>query len=445
MREWGQGKLEQVSAAGMLFSSPPFDFNGFSTAVIDHFPVALLFLDENNRLAAANQAALDLLERERHEIVGQEISALCQPLSDLLAQIPPQEETRQEFNCLHRQVVRRFRIYLAPIQNTRSGATSRLILLWNLDTPYQSHPGTHHPDGIDIPTRVLFESILQSIQHGILVVDPQDLPLYFNPVLLSLWEEPSAYLHETGAGWPVLLSRRLKSPERLLRLVQAAREQPAAEMYDFLELLSGRVLECHSRPEYPIKGEPPVRVWSFEDITEQQHTEHELHYLSTHDGLTGLYNRAYFELQLRQLYNYPAYPVSMIMVDVDGLKKVNDRLGHPAGDALLIHAAGVLRRACRTEDVVARLGGDEFGILLLRANTAAVELVLDRIQHLQTLHNINDRDLPLSLSVGSATVENRRELSGLFSRADEDMYRNRWRKRHRRPEARHYWAKGRKK
>jgi diguanylate cyclase (GGDEF)-like protein len=100
-----------------------------------------------------------------------------------------------------------------------------------------------------------------------------------------------------------------------------------------------------------------------------------------------------------------------------------------------------MRRACRAEDIVARLGGDEFGILLLRADAQSVGRICERILHLQTLHNINHPELPLSLSIGMATAAGNRELQDLFSRADEDMYRKRRHRRHVRPVARKYWGK----
>jgi diguanylate cyclase (GGDEF)-like protein len=422
----------------MFLTSFSSETNGYSTAQIDRLPVALLFFDPQNRLLMANQAAANLLNRPREELIGQPVEQLFVGMADLLKESP----INKEFNVDFQWAGSRFRAYLAPLRDN-STEGSRMVMLWQKN---ESGPGILQPEinptrGIPIP--MLLEAILESIRHGVLVVDMEGLPIYYNPSMRVLWDVPASTFEECGLGWPVMLSRRLKNPERLLRLAQAVREQPMAEMYDFMEMYDTRVLECHSRLQYPVKGGLAVRVWSFEDITEQQRTERELHYLSTHDGLTGLYNRAYFELRLRQLYTYPAYPVSMVMVDVDGLKKVNDRLGHPAGDDLLCQAAEVLRKACRTDDVVARLGGDEFGILLLRSNTEVIENVCERILHLQTLQRIGHPDLQLSLSLGSATVRNNAELANLFSRADADMYHIRRRKRAVKPVPRRFIRKDR--
>ncbi|MDD5369776.1 MAG: diguanylate cyclase, partial [Anaerolineaceae bacterium] len=100
------------------------------------------------------------------------------------------------------------------------------------------------------------------------------------------------------------------------------------------------------------------------DITDRKKVEDELRYLSTHDRLTGIYNRGYFEEELARLDHGRQFPVSVLMADVDGLKETNDTHGHQAGDELLRQTAEVLKSAFRAQDVVARIGGDEFGILL---------------------------------------------------------------------------------
>ena len=105
-------------------------------------------------------------------------------------------------------------------------------------------------------------------------------------------------------------------------------------------------------------------IVSVVDITQQKRAEDRLRFLSTHDVLTGLYNRAFFEEETTRMERGRHYPISVLMVDVDHLKITNDRRGHAAGDSLLRRAAAVLRAAFRTEDVVARIGGDEFAVLL---------------------------------------------------------------------------------
>ncbi|GAH95071.1 unnamed protein product, partial [marine sediment metagenome] len=87
-------------------------------------------------------------------------------------------------------------------------------------------------------------------------------------------------------------------------------------------------------------------------------------HLSFHDSLTGLYNRAYFEEELER-YNFPRYyPLSIVSIDINGLKVVNDTFGHNQGDRLLQHLASLLTSISRKGDILSRVGGDEFAILL---------------------------------------------------------------------------------
>jgi PAS domain S-box-containing protein len=100
------------------------------------------------------------------------------------------------------------------------------------------------------------------------------------------------------------------------------------------------------------------------DITDRKQNEEKLIFLSYHDHLTGLYNRRFFEEEMKRLNTARNLPISIVMADVNGLKMVNDSFGHAAGDDLLKRAAEFFRQGCREEDVLARIGGDEFAIIL---------------------------------------------------------------------------------
>jgi diguanylate cyclase (GGDEF)-like protein/PAS domain S-box-containing protein len=177
-------------------------------------------------------------------------------------------------------------------------------------------------------------------------------------------------------------------------------------------------------PIHDTEGTVHRIVGIIEDITERRQAEEHLRYISSHDVLTDLYNRFYFEEELARLERGRGFPVSIISVDVDGLKQVNDRWGHAAGDELLRKTAHVLRLAFRNEDLIARIGGDEFVVLLPTADAATAEKALLRIRSQMTAYNQTEPELPVSLSVGVATGDRGRLLAEILRDADKAMYRD---------------------
>jgi diguanylate cyclase (GGDEF)-like protein/PAS domain S-box-containing protein len=165
------------------------------------------------------------------------------------------------------------------------------------------------------------------------------------------------------------------------------------------------------------------------DITDRKKVEDELRYLSTHDRLTGIYNRAYFEEELTRLDHGRQWPVSVLMADVDGLKETNDTHGHQAGDELLRQTAEVLRSAFRSQDVVARIGGDEFGVLLAGAEPEVAQGSIDRIRTNLEIHNSTPGKLLIRLSLGYATAVAPGGLSEASRQADTVMYQEKFQMR----------------
>lgn len=158
------------------------------------------------------------------------------------------------------------------------------------------------------------------------------------------------------------------------------------------------------------------------DITEKSRADAEIRYLSFHDKLTALYNRAYVEMVLPDLEKTEKLPLSIIMLDLNGLKLVNDVFGHQQGDQLLIAMAKVLNQSCRETDVISRWGGDEFLILLPNTDSNECVNVCERIREACTEEAGSSMPL-LSAAIGTATKdEGVAYLSELFSVAEHRMY-----------------------
>ena len=112
------------------------------------------------------------------------------------------------------------------------------------------------------------------------------------------------------------------------------------------------------------------------DITKEKEKEREIKYLLYRDKLTGLYNRRFFEEELKRLDTERQIPISLIMADINGLKLINDSYGHEEGDRLLNSAANIFIESVRSEDILARWAGDEFVILLPRTNQKEAKIIV---------------------------------------------------------------------
>jgi len=155
----------------------------------------------------------------------------------------------------------------------------------------------------------------------------------------------------------------------------------------------------------------------------RQSSEH-IRYMATHDMMTDLFNRAFFEAEIERLNLGRSYPVSIIMMDANNLKIVNDTLGHQAGDQMLKNVGTILRESFRTEDILARIGGDEFAVILPLTDINESKKIISRFLNYVQNFNHTDSVIKVDLAIGCATSNEEEDLEAVIKRADEEMYQD---------------------
>jgi len=193
-------------------------------------------------------------------------------------------------------------------------------------------------------------------------------------------------------------------------------------------LPDGTWLDMRVIPILDANGEVECFAEWARDITENYRTRERLERLATTDALTGLWNRAYFmgtlEREIRRARRY-GEPFSLLMLDLDHFKRVNDTRGHAAGDAVLRHLAAIFRKVLRQTDITGRVGGEEFSILLPHTDLAAALAMAERLRSAieNTPADYKGTKIPITSSIGVAVYH--RDIvdeDALMLLADEALY-----------------------
>jgi diguanylate cyclase (GGDEF)-like protein/PAS domain S-box-containing protein len=229
-------------------------------------------------------------------------------------------------------------------------------------------------------------------------------------------------------------------PTLLNRLNEVFRDDMEPHFREQLvDLWDGKLFQLREVVNYTLEG-TPLHVhlqfsvlpgheadWSLvqvalTDITARKKAEAYLEYLGKHDVLTKLYNRSFYVDELNRLERKDPHPVSIVIADLNGLKAINDTLGHAAGDALLRRVGEVLNKAIDKPRTAARIGGDEFAVLLPATDEREAKTLVESIENLIELNNQFYSAAPINLSIGAATSRPGERLEEVAKRADAQMY-----------------------
>ncbi len=268
------------------------------------------------------------------------------------------------------------------------------------------------------------EAILDAAGEGICGIDPDGAITFANPAAATMLGRTIGSLG--GAHLATFVRGVDDSPEPFAESLK--RGQPIQDERAIFVRPDGSELAVDLLCS-PIREDDEIvgAVVTFNDATERRRFEDQLSHLANHDGLTGLYNRRRFEQELSLQVAYASrynVALSLLLIDLDGLKVVNDTYGHRIGDEMICAVATALRSRLRINDIVARLGGDEYAVLLPATGNAEALYVAEELRAAIA----NDRDdasgrPAVTASIGVATVDSGQSTADdLLADADIAMY-----------------------
>lgn len=280
---------------------------------------------------------------------------------------------------------------------------------------------------------------LKTIEH--LVENSKDIIYYceVKPAMKYRYISPAI---ETLLS-PTLIEDSMKNPRRAFEIIHPDDyhilvKKEAGEL-DFNKPIIQRwrnddgeyiCFEEYATPIYK-DGEMVALQGIIRNITDKVILQQQLEYRATHDSLTELNNREYFETQVDLFDKTEDVPIAIVICDVDELKYVNDTYGHKVGDQLIKETAKILKEFASDQVVIARIGGDEFAILLVQSNLQQVESLLDELQaKIAVFNNNRGAFFEIKLSKGYAFSRSSiGKMEELFMKADNEMYKDKNNKR----------------
>jgi len=278
----------------------------------------------------------------------------------------------------------------------------------------------------ELPDLVITDIIMPVMDGFTLVRRLRAEPLVTNvPVIFHTANYDESDIHKLARASGIRhILRKPGEPHEILRAVNDALKRPARPAQlpqtgqlrrEHLQVLADKL---------------------YQKVTELEEANERLRNLSLTDGLTGLNNRRGFMILATGMLKFArraSYSVSLIYIDLDSLKYINDTFGHSGGDAAIIHFSRILTETFRDSDVIGRLGGDEFVVLIIDAAESDLAAMQARLQENVDAYNLQtDGGHALSFSMGSIRVDSGSAIAmqELLSQADKAMYDHKLGRRH---------------
>lgn len=408
---------------------------------VDHAPIGIALVSPVGRWLRVNDAMAEMVGYSREELLEIDFQRLTHP-EDLAADL-------MQVNQLLRGEISSYDMKKRYFH--RDGSIVWVHLAVSLVRSVEGLPRFFVAQIQDITARVIAEqsalktdaiihAVIESMSDAVIVADQDGRIVLLNEVAKGLFgkflEDGNQEGFRPGEGL-FLADQVTRCPSVDRPLARALRGESVDQFEMWMRLPDWSEGRWHSVTGNPVRdreGQLLGAVIVGRDITSRKSMEEQVRRAALTDELTGLYNRRGFTLMAEQqlrLAHRHKQPIHLFFIDLDGMKRINDELGHDAGDDALIETATVLTRACRSSDIVARLGGDEF-VILAEGDPSAMTTLRARLEGAVADRNAQrEAGFELALSIGTAAYEAKKPalLSQMLSDADQAMYEDKRRRK----------------
>jgi diguanylate cyclase (GGDEF)-like protein/PAS domain S-box-containing protein len=414
---------------GIIWSIAVFKFHFLEIVPVAHqrvfkqIPAGILVLDNQLRVLEINPAACEIMNLSALQVIGQRLPAkFAACLGDLIGDNENIPRNKQITHLCQQGKPSYLDIQKTALFDRKKNHIGSLILFSDVTEKKQSQEALQESE-------TKFRNLFEASPIGIELFDADGILRDANATCLQIFGLTNIAV---ARGFNLFDDPNVsQSIKRDLTLGKSVRYESEFD-FDLVRknnLYStskqGKIyLDTQITPLVSSQGAISGYMVQLQDVSERKKLEEELKYRSTHDALTGLFNWHFFETEIERLQNSRKYPIGILVIDMNGLKKINDTHGHSAGDTLLRQAADVIKKSFRPDEMIARIGGDEFAVVLPQTNSAAVGRAVQRLKENIRENNLNGLlDQEISLSVGTAICENNQtSLKKTFKLADRAMY-----------------------
>ncbi|WP_161796340.1 sensor domain-containing diguanylate cyclase [Arsukibacterium ikkense] len=401
--------------------------------MLDYLGVAAFVIDvisaNEFRLAAINARHEQLSGMKHDEVAGRSVDVLLSPGTVALLKANyrrcVQEKAATDYQeTLDLPIGRTYwQTSLVPFFD-QAGKVTRL-----LGTAYEISDQVH----LELEAR--YQSTVMSVYldespDGILVVDANNRIKTWNRRFLEIWHISEAIM-AAGDGEAALgaVVEQLAEPDSFVRRIKELYVSLNEEEQGVrIQMKDGRILERYSRGLHAPEGHYWGRIWFYRDVTELQRMTEQLLHMSQTDPLTGIANRRVFMERLHEEYRRAQrykHNLSVLMLDLDHFKQVNDRNGHATGDTVLREFVRVITPEIRASDCFARLGGEEFAILLPESRLGSARQFAQRLCQAVAALTFDSPQgaFGVTVSIGVATLcDSDASPEQLINRSDKCLY-----------------------